>query len=129
VPARYEAKRFTARPITLERALAVERLPPHHRGPFDRMPMAQATVEASTIRSGDPPLRSDAVRLILGQPPRGPRADCGWIDTGGIDRASSAAPWPRRWGGARPEPPSPRTRRTRKTVSDQAAACAAAAAA
>jgi hypothetical protein len=128
VLARHEAKRFPARPITTEHPLAVEQPPPHHRGPFDRMLVAQATVETLTIGSADPQLRSRAVPLILGQPP-GVGAGCGWIDTGGIDRAPAPRPGRAAVGGARAEPPSPRARRTRKTVSDQAAAGAAAAAA
>jgi PIN domain nuclease of toxin-antitoxin system len=65
LPAQLAAKRFTPLPITLEHALAVEQLPPRHRDPFDRMLVAQASVEGLTIVSGDPQLGSYPVPLIL----------------------------------------------------------------
>ncbi len=40
---------FDLLPITLEHATAVEGLPPHHRDPFDRLPIAQAIVEGVAI--------------------------------------------------------------------------------
>jgi PIN domain nuclease of toxin-antitoxin system len=53
-----------ALPITLEHAAAVEHLPWHHRDPFDRMLVAQATVEKAAIVSGDAALRPYGVELI-----------------------------------------------------------------
>lgn len=41
-------------PITSQHAVAVEGLPPIHRDPFDRMLVAQATVEGITLLTTDP---------------------------------------------------------------------------
>lgn len=51
-------------PITLEHAEAVERLPDHHRDPFDRMLIAQATVEGAAIVSREEELRAYRVPVI-----------------------------------------------------------------
>ena len=44
---------YTELPITAEHAIAVEALPPIHRDPFDRMLLAQATVEGMTLLTAD----------------------------------------------------------------------------
>ena len=41
-------------PITSEHGLAVGRLPDHHKEPFDRILVAQATVEGITLVTSDP---------------------------------------------------------------------------
>lgn len=41
--------RFNRLAITIEQALAVEKLPMHHRDPFDRILVAQAMVEGMTL--------------------------------------------------------------------------------
>jgi PIN domain nuclease of toxin-antitoxin system len=51
-------------PITVEHAAAVEDLPPHHRDPFDRLLVAQATVERAAILSADPALRRYDVNVL-----------------------------------------------------------------
>jgi PIN domain nuclease of toxin-antitoxin system len=51
-------------PIGIDHAAAVERLPWHHRDPFDRMLVAQAEVERATLVSGDPALRPYGVPII-----------------------------------------------------------------
>lgn len=43
----------TTLPITLEHAAGVERLPHHHRDPFDRLLISQAHAERATVVSGD----------------------------------------------------------------------------
>jgi PIN domain nuclease of toxin-antitoxin system len=53
-----------ALPIALEHAAAVERLPWHHRDPFDRMLVAQATIENAAIVSGDERLAAYDVELV-----------------------------------------------------------------
>ena len=53
-----------ALPITLDHAAAVERLPAHHRDPFDRMLVAQALGEGAAIVSRDDVLRRYGVTLI-----------------------------------------------------------------
>jgi PIN domain nuclease of toxin-antitoxin system len=50
--------------ISLEHAAAVERLPHHHRDPFDRMLIAQATIEGATIVSSDAALRAYDVPVL-----------------------------------------------------------------
>lgn len=55
---------FTPLAITLEHALGVERLPFHHRDPFDRLLIAQAILERLTIVTGDPAFESYGVPLI-----------------------------------------------------------------
>jgi PIN domain nuclease of toxin-antitoxin system len=50
--------------ISIEHAAAVERLPWHHRDPFDRMLVAQATVENAAIVSADERLAAYGVELI-----------------------------------------------------------------
>jgi PIN domain nuclease of toxin-antitoxin system len=40
-------------PVTAEHAWAVRQLPLHHRDPFDRLLVAQATLEDAVIVSGD----------------------------------------------------------------------------
>jgi hypothetical protein len=41
-------------PITSEHTLAVSHLPHHHKDPFDRLLVAQATVEGITLLTSDP---------------------------------------------------------------------------
>jgi PIN domain nuclease of toxin-antitoxin system len=41
-------------PITSEHTLAVSQLPHHHKDPFDRLLVAQATVEGITLVTSDP---------------------------------------------------------------------------
>lgn len=44
---------FRALPVTYAHAIAAGRLPPHHRDPFDRMLVAQATIESMTLATRD----------------------------------------------------------------------------
>ena len=53
-----------ALPVSVEHAAAVERLPWHHRDPFDRMLVAQASVERAAIVSRDDVLRAYGVTLV-----------------------------------------------------------------
>ncbi len=41
-------------PVTGDHAVAVEKLPPIHKDPFDRILVAQATVEGVTLLTADP---------------------------------------------------------------------------
>jgi PIN domain nuclease of toxin-antitoxin system len=56
--------RFTPLSITAEHALAVEKLPPHHKDSFDRMLIAQALEEKLTFVTRDQRLKAYDVRLI-----------------------------------------------------------------
>ena len=51
-------------PITLEHALAVGSLPLHHKDPFDRMLIAQATLEGLTVVTRDPQFELYGVPLL-----------------------------------------------------------------
>ncbi len=53
-------------PVTSKHGIAAGALPPHHRDPFDRMMIAQATIEGMTFLTADAFLAryGDSVRLI-----------------------------------------------------------------
>ena len=51
-------------PVTVEHAAAVEELPWHHRDPFDRLLVAQASIEAAAVVSRDLGLRPYGVTLV-----------------------------------------------------------------
>ncbi len=52
--------------VTHEHALVAARLPPHHRDPFDRMLVAQATVERLTLATRDANIqRYDVDTLVV----------------------------------------------------------------
>jgi len=51
-------------PIGLDHATAVERLPWHHRDPFDRLLIAQATVERAALVSADEALAAYGIRVV-----------------------------------------------------------------
>ena len=55
---------FEELPIRLSHAEAVEILPPHHRDPFDRMLVAQASAEGLVIVTRDPLIRRYDVEVI-----------------------------------------------------------------
>ena len=55
--------RFEPLAITIEHALAVEKLPSYHRDPFDRMQIAQAMVEGMTIVTRD----TDIAKYVVPQ--------------------------------------------------------------
>jgi len=58
------AEGFTMLPIDWPHAAAVERLPLHHRDPFDRVLAAQALQEKLPLVSSDPVFRSYGVRVV-----------------------------------------------------------------
>jgi PIN domain nuclease of toxin-antitoxin system len=68
VPAEYRSLLLGAGahalPVSVDHAAAVEGLPWHHRDPFDRMLVAQATVEGAAIVSQDDALRPYGITLI-----------------------------------------------------------------
>jgi PIN domain nuclease of toxin-antitoxin system len=57
--------RFTALPITIAHALAVQSLPMHHRDPFDRILVAQACAEQMAIVTRDARVLEYAVPNIV----------------------------------------------------------------
>jgi len=55
---------FTELPLALAHTARLDRLPPHHADPFDRMLAAQALVEKATIVSHDRALAPYGVPMI-----------------------------------------------------------------
>jgi PIN domain nuclease of toxin-antitoxin system len=55
---------FDPMPVTAVHAEAVERLPWHHRDPFDRLLVAQASVERRTLVSADQRLAAYDVEIL-----------------------------------------------------------------
>jgi PIN domain nuclease of toxin-antitoxin system len=51
-------------PVSLEHAGEMERLPWHHRDPFDRLLIAQAIVERAALVSGDAAVRAYDARVV-----------------------------------------------------------------
>ncbi|MGE5828148.1 MAG: type II toxin-antitoxin system VapC family toxin [Micromonosporaceae bacterium] len=56
---------FRHLPITLDHAITAGRLPGHHRDPFDRMLVAQATVEGLTLVTRDADIRRYNVDVLV----------------------------------------------------------------
>jgi PIN domain nuclease of toxin-antitoxin system len=56
--------RFTPLDITTEHALGVERLPPHHDDPFDRVLVAQAQAERLTMVTRDRRISAYDIRVV-----------------------------------------------------------------
>jgi PIN domain nuclease of toxin-antitoxin system len=56
---------FDALDITFEHAVAAGSLPPHHADPFDRMLIAQATVERVTVVTADDAFRRYDVGVMF----------------------------------------------------------------
>ena len=55
---------FELFPITVNHIVATERLPRHHRDPFDRMRIAQAMEEQATLVTRDPQFPPYGVPLL-----------------------------------------------------------------
>lgn len=51
-------------PIALEHVLALNKLPDHHKDPFDRLLLAQAMAEEATLISNDPLIKKYSVSVI-----------------------------------------------------------------
>lgn len=56
---------FQLLPLTVDHIVATEKLPLHHRDPFDRILIAQAQLEAATLVTRDPKFPPYHVPLIL----------------------------------------------------------------
>jgi PIN domain nuclease of toxin-antitoxin system len=56
--------RISSLPISLDHLLALERLPMHHRDPFDRMLIAQSIEEDWPIITADPKFKQYPVQII-----------------------------------------------------------------
>jgi PIN domain nuclease of toxin-antitoxin system len=55
---------FLPLPISITHAMATEKLPGHHRDPFDRMLIAQAIIESATLITRDLEIRQYDVPII-----------------------------------------------------------------
>lgn len=64
VPTRMAHYAMESLPVTLAHALVSESLPLHHRDPFDRMLIAQATIERVPIVTADPEFRRYAIKVL-----------------------------------------------------------------
>ena len=64
VPRWVSAYQIAYLPIDASHSLAVSRLSDHHRDPFDRMLVAQATVEQMTLVSSDARLAAYSVPIL-----------------------------------------------------------------
>ncbi len=51
-------------PVALTHVLALDRLPSHHKDPFDRLLIAQASVEEAVLVSGDPVFTRYSTQVI-----------------------------------------------------------------
>lgn len=63
VPDRMNRSGVTALPLSHDHVLAVDRIPMHHRDPFDRVLVAQARILGLTLVSADPQLAVYEVEL------------------------------------------------------------------
>ena len=64
VPTRMAHYAMVGLPIVLAHVLAAASLPLHHRDPFDRLLIAQATVEGVPILTADPEFRRYALKVL-----------------------------------------------------------------
>ena len=64
VPTRMAHYAMEALPVKLAHVLASESLPLHHRDPFDRLLIAQATIEGVPILTADPEFRRYAIKVL-----------------------------------------------------------------
>lgn len=64
IPKRLEISYMDVLPVQLEHALQVEKLPDHHKDPFDRLLIAQAVAENLTVISSDRQLQSYNIDLV-----------------------------------------------------------------
>jgi PIN domain nuclease of toxin-antitoxin system len=64
LPGRVHDMGFRELPITSEHAMLAGRLPLHHRDPFDRMLVAQATIEGLTLVTRDADVRRYDVKIL-----------------------------------------------------------------
>ena len=55
---------FNLLPIEISHVLALEKLPPHHRDPFDRILIAQAQIENCTLVTNDPKIKRYKIKTV-----------------------------------------------------------------
>ncbi len=64
VTSRVSAQGMIPLPINQRHALHLERMPLHHRDPFDRILIAQAQIEGLAVLTADPQFRSYDVKIL-----------------------------------------------------------------
>lgn len=64
VESQRQANMIEILPISLTHVLALDRLPLHHKDPFDRLLIAQANLESATLVSQDEMLSRYSIQLI-----------------------------------------------------------------
>lgn len=62
---RLQQASFIALPVLVSHAIAAARLPRHHADPFDRMLIAQASLESLTLLTADKRLQAYDVPILL----------------------------------------------------------------
>lgn len=70
IPAQSEAERIAVLPIDVPHLAALRRLPLHHRDPFDRLIIAQATAEGIPVVTDDPAFERYDVVVLWNEPPK-----------------------------------------------------------
>jgi PIN domain nuclease of toxin-antitoxin system len=65
IPKRLEISYMDVLPVQLEHALQVEKLPDHHKDPFDRLLVAQALTEKLTIITSDRQIESYNIDVVF----------------------------------------------------------------
>ena len=60
-----QTNHFLPLPITIRHATAAARLPPHHGDPFDRMLVAQASIESLTLLTADEALGEYGAHVLV----------------------------------------------------------------
>ncbi len=63
--AQMHASRFAPLPVTVPHAIAAGKLPRHHGDPFDRMLVAQASLESLTLLTSDARLKAYDARIMV----------------------------------------------------------------
>ena len=64
VPDRMQRDAIDALPVLHSHALAVAKLPHHHRDPFDRLSIAQTISERIPLATANPSMRAYAAELL-----------------------------------------------------------------
>lgn len=64
LPGQLVSHGFVELPLNLQHGLALAKLPLHHRDPFDRLLLAQATVEGLTLVTADRAMRAYDVPIL-----------------------------------------------------------------
>jgi PIN domain nuclease of toxin-antitoxin system len=64
IPEQLRKNDFGVLPVSMQHALEVSKLPPHHQDPFDRLLIAQARSDGLPLVSGDAAIRDYEVEVL-----------------------------------------------------------------